>query len=137
MRKGFTIIECLISILLLAIIMAGGMAFYSLSHQYLRASMHKRTATEIANTKMEEIKNIDYALLPDYANWGTWTAQSATNIDIDNKLKGVGQQTVYARDIDEDGDSVIDYKEIAVEINWQEPGKPTPQSVRLDTYIAP
>ena len=62
--NAFTLIECMISLLLIAIVLAGGIAYYFYSNDYLQAAIRKRIATEIASSKLEEIKNKGY-----YIEW--------------------------------------------------------------------
>lgn len=134
-KTGFTIVECIISLLLLAIIMVGGMAFYTYASQYTMGAVHKKTALEIANTKMEEIRNNGYASLPDPATLpvnGLW--QGPTDISI---AKLTGQENIYIYGIDENADSVIDYKKVRIEVKWRQAGKTSQQAIKLDTYITP
>lgn len=133
--KGFTIIECLISILLLAIVMAGGMAFYFYSTGYLASATHRRIAAEMANARLEQIKNSGYANLPDPAP-GLWDDPSVPGVPPEPVTIGSlpGQQEVYIFDIDENGGGT-DYKQAEVKITWTEPSKTGPQEMVLETYI--
>jgi prepilin-type N-terminal cleavage/methylation domain-containing protein len=132
-KPGFTIIECLISLLLLVIIMIGGMAFYTYASQYTRAALHKRAALEIANTRMEAMRNSGYSSLPDPAPVsGLW--QGPLNISVANIA---GQENIYVYDVDENIDGVTDYKKVSVEIKWQQAGNTSWQTIKLETYIAP
>ena len=128
MQKGFTIIECLISILLLAIVMVGGMAFYFNSTGHLTAATHRRIAAELANARLEAIKNNGYAVLPPQPlgpPLGIWLGP--TDITIGGLT---GQQEVYVFDVE-------NYKEVRVRIYWNEANAVGLQEVILDTYIAP
>ena len=140
MRKGFTIIECLISILLLAITLAGGMAFYFYSTGYLAAATHRRIAAELANARLEEIKNAGYANLPEPAPAapGLWDDPDVPGVPPEPvTISGLtGQQEVYVRDIDINGGGT-DYKQVEVKIIWNEPSRAGSQEVTLDTFIAP
>jgi prepilin-type N-terminal cleavage/methylation domain-containing protein len=60
-KKGLTIIECLLSIIILAIMLTAGMAFYFNAQASMRWSIHKRIAIEMASAEMESIKNSSYA----------------------------------------------------------------------------
>lgn len=132
MSKGFTIIECLISILLLAIVMAGGMAFYFYSNEYFQGSIHKKIAVEIINSDIEKIRKDGFAELPDAD--GLWKSE-------DQNIRGLtgftNNKRIYVYQVDKNGDGNIDYKHVRIELNWQEAGKQTQQAVRLDTYISP
>lgn len=117
-RTGFTIIECLISLLILVILMTGGMAFYQHSNNMMKAATHKRIALEIANAKMEALKNSGYDSV---------SAEASHDISIAGLA---GKESV----------SVIDntgYKDVTIEIMWPDPaGKAGNQTVKLETYIA-
>lgn len=134
-KSGFTIIECIISLLLLAIIMVGGMAFYTYASQYTRGAVHKKAALEIANTKMEEIRSNGYASLPDPATLplsGLW--QGPLNISIASLT---GEEDIYVYGIDDDSNGTTDYKKVTIEVKWQQAGKTNQQAIKLDTYITP
>ena len=132
-KKALTIIECLLSIIILAVMFAAGMAFYFNAHASMRWSVHKRIALEMAGAELENIKNNGYAALPNPAPAGNlW--QGPLAVAIDNIS---GQKNIYVYDIDANGDGATDYKQVRVVINWQDAGKKSTQSTRLDTYIAP
>ena len=119
MRKGFTIIECLISILLLAIVMVGGMAFYFDSTGHLAGATHKRIAAELANAKLEELKNIGYGNLTN--------GETSTSLNITAGINGLQNVTIVG----------TAYKEVSVQMFWNEPNKAGTQNVTISTYIAP
>lgn len=132
-KTGFTIIELLISLLLLTIVFIAGMAFYFYSNQFMLTSFHRRVATELANSIMEQIKQDGYDSLPNPApTSGLWQGPIPINIE-----DLTGNQNIYVTDIDDDGDNATDYKQVNVEIDWQEPGKKNQQTIKLETYIAP
>ncbi|HAJ57726.1 MAG TPA: hypothetical protein DCL35_08215 [Candidatus Omnitrophica bacterium] len=131
-QKGFTIIESLISLLLLLIIMTGGMAFYIYSNQYIQPAIHKRIAAEIAVSKTEGLKNAGYSSLPDPAPVfpGLWEGPEAVSIG------GIsGNRSVYVFDID-DHDGRPAYKQLSVVVEWYDPDKQALQNLSIDTYMA-
>jgi prepilin-type N-terminal cleavage/methylation domain-containing protein len=148
MYKGLTLIECLISLILLTILLVGGIALYFCAHQFLRWSTNKEIAIGIADSEMEDIKNNGYSCLPEPApTGGLWTTQDSCSnniihtrsISITSFPSGnlTGQQNVFVDDNDANGDGSTDYKEVRVSITWQ-PGKnATPETVSLVTDIAP
>ena len=132
MRKGFTIIECLISVILLAITMVGSMAFYFYSTGHLAGATHKRIAAELANAKMEELKNTDY---DDITNDTQNITISATPGIPMSGINGTENVTVNPGGGHFGGP---EYKEVHVEIAWSEPTKSgLQQKVTLSTNIAP
>ncbi|HTY44616.1 MAG TPA: prepilin-type N-terminal cleavage/methylation domain-containing protein [Patescibacteria group bacterium] len=123
--KGLTLIECMISMLVLAILLMAGMAFYFNAQSLARWSVHKRIALEMANAEMENIKNGGYANLPDPAPAGLWRT---SNVTIGNLT---GRTDVYVSDS-------AGYKQVDVEVDWQDPAKGNAwKSIRLVTYMAP
>ena len=127
MRKGFTIIECLISVILLAITMVGSMAFYFYSTGHLAGATHKRIAEELANAKMEEIKNSDYSLINSWAGAGE-------NVTIGGLS---WQQEIYVVDVFGPPNVGIAYKKVQIRTYRNETSKfGTQQDVTIATYIA-
>jgi len=133
-KKGLTIIECLLSIIILAVMLTAGMAFYFNAQAGLRWSVHKRIAVELANSELESIKNIGYnGLTTDCPGVGLCNNPNYTKPvqveDLPLPPPTQPNQKVYV--IDNGG-----YKEVHVEIAWQEADKSNPSTVNLSTYIA-
>ncbi len=128
-KKGLTIIECLLSIIILAVMLTAGMAFYFNAQASMRGSIHKRIAVEMASAELEKIKNMSYASLPNTnSSLVIWPEESST-VNIGNLI---GQRNVYVK-----GDTGIGFKQIRVSVSWQDAGKSSDSIVSLDTYIAP
>src|SRR6185503_3413373 len=66
-QSGFTIIESLISLILLAIVITGGMQFYFNAQKIVSLASHKKIAIQIANTRLEEIRRNGYGSLEEPA----------------------------------------------------------------------
>ena len=129
-NKGFGLIETLISILLLSIVLTGGMAFYFNGNEFMGLAKHKKMALEIANSKLEDLKNFGYGSLPPA---GTLVV---TNIAVGG-LSAVQTTTVTNQD-DPVGGNPVDYKEVRVRVDWTEAGKITaPQQIDLTTFMSP
>ena len=125
-NQGFTLIECTIALLLLTIVLVGGMAFYFYSYSYFQTANHKRIAMQIANAKLEDLKNIDdYSSLE--AKNNEHTAESVGGVSYD--------KYVYVSDGPEN--PTYQYKQVRVRVAWVDPAKSAPQEIVLDTYIAP
>ena len=115
-KKGLTIIECLLSIIILAIMLTAGMAFYFNAQASMRWAIHKRIAVEMASAELENIKNSNYAsILP-----------GVSDVSIGN-LTGTRQVEVS---------DMGSYKQVHVVVSWQDYGKSGQSSVSLYTYIA-
>lgn len=130
--NGFGIIECLISILLLTFIMVGGMSFYIYSNSYIKVTTYKRIASDLANSKMEEIKQAGFSGLHE-----TW---DPCVIDTSHSIASLPvNATITTCVVDNRTDCSPPckyYKQVAVNVTWNQPGQSTPQSIRLDSFIA-
>jgi prepilin-type N-terminal cleavage/methylation domain-containing protein len=126
-KKGLTIIECLLSIIILAIMLTAGMAFYFYAQAGSRWSVNKRIAIEMASAELESIKNMAYTDLPTLPVLTLWSQKSGS-IAIGNYN---GQKNVYVLD------AGVGYKQVRVVVTWQDAVKSGQSSVSLDTYIAP
>jgi prepilin-type N-terminal cleavage/methylation domain-containing protein len=133
MHKGFTLIECVIAILLLTIVLVGGMAFYFYSYGNLQAATHRRMAMQVANAVLEGLKNAGYSNLPNPAPASPGLWRGPTNVAIGGLN---GQENIYVFDVDDNGGGT-DYKQVRVELIWAEPGRVDNQVLVLDTFIAP
>lgn len=122
--EGFTLTECLVSILLLAIVLAGSMAFFSFSNSSLYLAERRRIAAAIADSIMENVKNTDYANIETWAGTG--------NVMVGNLN---GQKSVSALNVDEDSNGSIDYKRVSVVVSWNDPAKVAQQNVALDSLF--
>ena len=130
-NQGFTLIETLISILLLSIILFAGMAFYFNGDEFMTKAMHRKMAQEMANSKMEDLKRAGYANLP---------ASGTSVVDATVKVGGLSatRTTTVTNKDDPSGGNPIDYKEVKVRVDWNEAGKVTasPQSFSITTFMA-
>jgi len=132
-KKGLTIVECLLSIIILAIMLTAGLAFYFNAQASMRWAISKRIAVEMASAQLESIRNDGYANLPNPAPSGNlWQGPLAIALG-----RLTGQKEIYVFDIDENADHLTDYKQVRVIVSWQDPGRTGLSTVSLDTYIAP
>jgi len=131
--NGFGIIECLISILLLTFFMVGGMSFYIYSNSYIKATTYKRIAADLANSKMEGIKQAGYDS-PSLPLLGACLDDTTPKIWA---LPATIRTCVVADG--PDGPSYKPYKHVTVNVSWTEPGSQpvenTPRSIMLDSFI--
>jgi len=130
-KRSFTIIECVISLLILTILLTGGIAFYFYSHEGLRWSTNKRIALEIANSKLEEIKN-DASYLVNHPPGADNLCEKITNIPVGNFTSVSNTLEVYAYNI-----PAVSYKQLEVRVTWPQPGKTGQDTISLTTYITP
>ena len=127
-QNGFTLIEVLISILLLAIILTGGISFYTNSTEAMTLAMHKKIVTEMAVQEMELMKDALYTSLPNPAT-GCTTATAVTFGDF-----SVQKQRCVT---DEPGGGATPNKKVEMKFVWIETGKQTSREIDLATYMAP
>ena len=125
--NGFSLIECMVSIIVLSVLLIGGIALYSLSHQSLSFATQEKFAAEAASSALEQIKHNGYSALPDPApsSPGLWQGPIAVQVG-----HLTGQMRIYVFDINPN------LKQVRVEISWLAPNKPYPDSVTCDTYMA-
>jgi len=114
-RKGFTLVEVLLSIVILSILLCGAISMYFYSGEIQSMATHKKIAAELANSKMEEIKREGYNKL----------APSSDEIKIGNLT---AQQTVT---IENQGS----YKVVKVNVVWNAAGKSEARNLELVTYM--
>ncbi|MBN2119964.1 MAG: prepilin-type N-terminal cleavage/methylation domain-containing protein [Candidatus Omnitrophica bacterium] len=126
-KEAFSLIECLISFLLLSIVMVGGMAFFSYPYESVTLSVHRRAAAEIAHAKMEEIKNDGFESLPEPLppSPGLWQGPLIINLgDL------TAWQKIYVRSL-----SGTNAKNVQITIDWTDPASGNPEQFALDTLI--
>lgn len=129
---GFTVIESLISMLLLGVILTGGLSIYFNSKKILTLVQHKKIATEIANSKLEEIRSLSPTALS--AIYGTATPGTEELIETINGPMNVdpaSTMNVFVNHFT----GTPDYRSFRVNISWLEANNVDPREVELFTYI--
>ncbi|MGE0269535.1 MAG: prepilin-type N-terminal cleavage/methylation domain-containing protein [Candidatus Omnitrophota bacterium] len=117
-KSGFTLLEIIISILLLAITLAGGMALYFNANKIMALMVHKKAAMELADKKMEDLRDRSYVNVVD---------------EQDFALKVAGLNATRTVSVSEPNSS---YKQVVIEVNWKEADK-SDKTVKLVSYVAP
>ncbi len=128
-QNAFTLLEVLISILLLAIILTAGLSIYTNASAIMTKAMHKKIAMEMANEQMELIKNDGYLNLPNPAP-GTWENPSSITF-------GDFTAAWRRRITDVEGTSPNIKKQIELEVSWTEADAQNPTTIGLATYMVP
>ncbi len=130
-NKGSSLVEILVSILILALVLVGGIALYFRAHELMTMAVHKRMATHMASTKLEEIKMLDYADL---------RLKDGTEEEAESK---VGQFTAKSKinykliDVDENSIPIPEYAQVRVNVFWTEVGKNSQSEITFVSNIAP
>lgn len=125
--KGLTLIECIISILILSIMLAGGLVIYPNANTIMSLAMHKKIALEIAVQEMEKIKNAGYADLlnppppPFDKTFGLVTTQPFT-AQIHKTIT--------------DLPTAPDMKKVELEVSWTEDNHDSSRNIKLETYMS-
>ena len=140
--KGFTLIETLISILLLSIVLASGAGFYTNSTRVMMLATNKRIALEMGIQAMEQIKNSGYAVLPNCttnpSQCGVWVDVPLTGWVTSNTFPSIPTPPSRQRRITDEASSGTNAnKKIEIKISWVETGNATPREISLVTYMAP
>jgi len=123
--KGFTLVEVMISIVILLIGIFGVWAYFIYSQNALELAVKKRYASQICHMRLEELRSVDYNALSGYE-------ETNTPIKIEN-LDGFRNTVV--ENIDENNDGRTDYKKITVRVNWNQNGKE--QKIEFVSFISP
>ena len=97
-------------------------SYYATSRITLNLEGHRRTAAEIAQSRVEELRTVAYENLLSYQEEGT-------EISVDGIA---GTRDTAIQDIDEDEDTFADYSKVTVTVTW--PEKSRDQEVALVTF---
>lgn len=120
-NSGFTLLEIIISILLLAITLAGGMTLYFNANKIMALMVHKKAAMELADKKMEDLRDASYVSL-----------EVGETSESDLKIAGLNASRAVT--VTEPHTS---YKQVTIEVNWKEANETTDKSVKLVSYVSP
>ncbi len=126
--KGYTLVEVLVSIVLLTMVLAGSIGFYCHPQEVMALNMHKKIAMELGTQQIEQMRVDGYASLPNPAS-GSW--ETAQNIYFGSSDFIVQKQR---RVTDQSGAGSL--KLVEMKFTWAEPGKQN-QEIDLATFIAP
>ena len=117
MKKGFTIVEVLVALLLFLIIMLTGLSFFFYGRRDINLAGHYRQAEELASQKLEEVRALPYNEVAD---------SNEQNIII--------EEISFSRSTSVTEREDLGMKEVEVEVRWSEKG--VSQEIELKTIIA-
>ncbi|MCK5178651.1 MAG: type II secretion system protein [Candidatus Omnitrophica bacterium] len=138
-NQGTTLIEAMVSLVLVAITTMGGIALYFNTTELQAQTLHKKMVTELVNSQMERYRKIDY----------NHSSLAVTGIDPDpmsiniggmstDPVKGQGITTIITEIDEYPPDCTFDYKEIQIDIDWNEAGKIKRNlNTSFITYVVP
>ena len=130
-QRGSTLIEILVSMIIMTITLLGGIALYFNASEIQKMAIHKKMATELASTKMEKYRDktcesIDISLGTDNDVWKDYSIGGLNLMGSDGK-------GIKVRFTDQ-----TDYCWVEVSIKWNEVGQINRDFViNLATYVAP
>jgi prepilin-type N-terminal cleavage/methylation domain-containing protein len=116
-KKGVSLIEVMIAVLISAIVMLGGSFFFVASTNQINLREQYRAASRLASQRLEEVKAVDYDTVLDGEVKDSVTLKNSSyNRSIVTKDLGL-------------------YKEVTVNVNWGTGVKVN--NINLVTFIAP
>jgi prepilin-type N-terminal cleavage/methylation domain-containing protein len=118
-HRALTLIEVLVSVIILAVTLAGGASIYFHVMGITEQGTHRNIAVQMANSKMEVLKSMDYTTL---------SSESPVDVSAGGLLM---RRVVTITDIG----SPVEYKQVQVDMTWYESNKL--QTINLTTYISP
>jgi len=125
---GSTLIEILVSMIIMTITVLGGMALYFNASELQKMAMHKKMATELANSQMEKLRTMSCAAISalDH-NW--------TDLQIGGLLlAGADGKGIKVEPPVDQGN----YCEVEIKIKWNEVGQINRDfDINLATFVAP
>ena len=116
-KKGVSLVEVMIAVLISSIVMLGGSFFFVASTGQINLREQYRAASRLASQKLEEVKAVDYDTVAEGEVNDSVTLQSSSY-----------NRSVVTKDLGS-------FKEITVNVNWGPVGQQ--HNINLVTVIAP
>jgi len=127
-KNGSSLIEILVSMLIMTITILGGMALYFNASELQKMAIHKKMATEIANSKMEELRTMNCVAIAALNN--NWTDLQIGGL----LLAGANNKGIKVAPSVDKGN----YCEVEVQVKWNEVGQINRDfDINLVSYVAP
>ncbi|MCP4611319.1 MAG: prepilin-type N-terminal cleavage/methylation domain-containing protein [Planctomycetes bacterium] len=116
-KKGVSLIEVMIAVLISSIVMLGGSFFFVASTGQINLREQYRAASRLASQKLEEVKAVDYDTVAEGEVTDSVTLKSSSY-----------NRSVVTKDLGS-------VKEVTVTVNWGPVGQQ--HNIYLVTFIAP
>ena len=116
-KKGVSLIEVMIAVLISSIVMLGGSFFFVASTNQINLREQYRAASRLASQKLEEVKAVDYDTVVE--------GEVTDSVTLKNSSYN---RSVVTKDIGS-------LKEVTVTVNWGPVGQQ--HNINLVTFIAP
>ena len=122
-RHGFTLVEVIVSAVILAVAVGLLLQVFSTESGVLDRTGRRMQAMDFARQKLEELKNaVDAQTWPNTGDLAAGVGIAATLPDSELKDKFSGTRTYTVTNMDIDGGG-LDYKRVSVTVDWSEPSK--------------
>ena len=135
-NKGLTLVESLVSILLLAITLTAGMILYFNADALMTLASHKKMAMELGNETLESLKYEGYSELKKPVPPNDSISYAMQDVTM-GSFSPVCSVTVTDIPPDQQPTGVGESKEVAVILQWQEANKTQGETIRLTMQMVP
>jgi prepilin-type N-terminal cleavage/methylation domain-containing protein len=116
-KKGVSLVEVMIAVLISVIVMVGGSLFFVSSTNQINLRKQYRAASRLASQKLEEVKAVDYSTV------AVGEVQDSVTLENSSYSRNVVTQDLGL------------YKQVTVNVNWGTGAKAN--NINLVTFIAP
>jgi len=110
LRRGVSLVEVMVSIVILAVVVLGAAAFFSTSRKTIERAAEQRTATQIASDRLEQARATGYATVDD----------DSGTVDVGDTSYSWTLTVTTALADSTDAESA--YKQLEVAVNWATSG---------------
>ena len=116
-KKGVSLVEVMVAVLISVIVLLGGSLFFAASTDQVNLRQQFRAASQLASQKLEEFKAVDYDTVA--------IGEVKDSVTLKNSSYS---RSVVTKDLGS-------YKEVTVTVNWGPESKK--HNINLVTFIAP
>ncbi len=124
--RGGTLVEVMVAMIVFITGALGTSAFIYHSQGLLAATNNRMLASESAHARLEELTTVPFDNLPSFQEE-----------DYTIEFNGISAlRDTIIEDIDEDNDTIVDYRTVTVSISWTQ-GNGAPLSIELVRFYSP
>jgi len=145
-KRGDTLVEVMMAILIISIVAVGGAAFLYYSSAEIAIDSNRRIALEIANARLEDLRAAGFGIISpeqDFdvyyitgqgVNWLLSDNDPEEIVSVNNLDMPIVTTIQYVDDNEADMIDSYDYLNVSVIVGYRQN---TGEAVTLNTYIAP